>query len=59
MRSCVQSGARWMHSGISSTPSLFMNFRSKRSGTAKSTWFVARENSLPMALQTCTSILGP
>ena len=27
-------------------------------GTAKSTWFVARVNSLPMALQTCTSFSG-
>ena len=59
MRSCVLSGARWMHSGISSTPCLLMNFRSKRSGSAKSTWLVASENSLPIALQICTSILGP
>ncbi len=35
------------------------DFRSKRPGWAKSTWLVASENSLPIALQTCPSILGP
>jgi hypothetical protein len=59
MRSCVLSGARWMQSGVSSLPSRFVKTRSKRSGTAKSTWFVASVNSRPMALQICTSILGP
>ena len=29
------------------------------SGTAKSTWLVARVNSRPITLQTCTSIFGP
>ena len=33
--------------------------QAKFAGTAKSTWLVARVNSRPMTLQTCTSIFGP
>ena len=34
-------------------------FKPNFAGTPKSTWFVAMVNSLPMALQICTSIFGP
>jgi hypothetical protein len=59
MRSCVLSGARWMHSGTSSCPSLVRELQVEALRHGK-VHLVRRQRELaPDGDQICTSILGP